>query len=142
MPWLQNSLAALGPRDQVVCFARIRRQGLFHQQIQPRIQQRRRYFVMLHRRDSHARRIQFQVCMQQLVHAGKNRNSVLLLRLFRARCIGLNCRNQCCTLACGLQFAQHPQMIATKRSSAGHRHAQLLAHNDLDSSFLRWLADW
>ena len=55
----------------------------------------------------------------------KTWNPVLLRGLGRARRIRLHGRNQRHALARRLQLAHHAQMVAPKRSGAGHGHAQM-----------------
>ena len=56
-----------GARNQIVSFSQTRRQRLFHQQVQPGIEQRRGHLMMLDGWHGHDCGIQLQIRLQQFV---------------------------------------------------------------------------
>ena len=97
MPRLKNDLvlpALFRPLNQIVGFLQARRQRLLHQQVQPRIQQRRRHRMMMHRGHGNRSRIQLQIRREQLVDGREDRNPILGLGIGGPRRVRLHGRNK------------------------------------------------
>ena len=95
---------------------------------------------MLHRRHGHDGCIQLQVRLQQIVDRREHLDPVLLCGLVRPRRIRIDGRHKRHRLSFGLQLAHHSQMIAPKRSGAGHCHAQLSFASYFSASFSGFIA--
>jgi hypothetical protein len=126
---LQNALATLRARNQVVGFGERGGQRLFHQQVETGVEQHRGDRMVMHGGNGDGGRVQLEIGGQQLARAGKDGNRVALRGLGGARRVRLDGRDQRYAQARRFQLAVDAQVILAKGSGPGNGNAQRgLAH--------------
>ncbi len=121
---LQDALALFCARNQVVRLGQRGGQGLFDQQVEAGIEQRRGNRMMVHRWNGHSGGVQLQIGRQQFVWRGEDGNRVFGCVFGGAGCVRLNGGNQGDALPAGLQFAVDAEMVLAKGAGSGDGNAQ------------------